>query len=317
MPAKRLTYNGTLTRRADFTSKLAAFHIRYDEPLDRDPAFTPGQYVALGLNNESRPELGCVRRSMSLASAPEQKDALEFYIRLVERPESENPLTQLLWRMKEGDRISLTRKPAGKFTLQGTVGDSLSRIHVYVAAGTGLAPFLSMIRSRKIRDRKADMSRVILIHAASYPADLCYADELSRCATENGLRYFRSLSRPKEAPEWTGDTGRAEDFFLPERLEDFERRVGLGRGELTPRTAGVLVCGLQGTIARCVERLAPRGFVPSHRKIRKALGLGDEVPASLWWEQYDSEPVIDIKNEEVVAGLKRDLSAGLARRSGM
>jgi ferredoxin/flavodoxin---NADP+ reductase len=316
MSPKRLTYNATLTRRVDFSSKLAAFHVRYDEPLDGDPTFTPGQYVALGLNNESRPELGSVRRSMSLASAPEQKDAFEFYIRLVESPESENPLTHLLWAMKEGDRVFMTRKPVGKFTLRDTVGESPSRVHVYVAAGTGLGPFLSMIRSRKLRDANSDMSRIVLIHAASYPADLCYADELSRCAAENGLRYFRSVSRPKEAPEWTGDTGRAEDYFLAERLEDFERRAGFRPGELTPHAAGVLVCGLQGTIARCVERLAPRGFVPFHRKIRRVLGLGVEVPASLWWEQYDTEPVIDIGNEEDVAGLRRDLGAGLARGAG-
>lgn len=315
MPSKRLTYNATLTQRVDFTSKLAAFHIRYDEPLDRDPAFVPGQYVALGLNNDAQPELGSVRRSMSIASAPERTDALEFYIRLVERPESLNPLTHLLWKMQEGDRIFLTRHPVGKFTLNGTVGGSLSCLRVFVAAGTGLAPFLSMIRSARARDPKADMSSFVLIHGASYPADLCYADELAQCAAENGLRYFRTVSRPHEAPEWSGDTGRAEDYLLPERLEEFERRAGLGPGELTPSAATVLVCGLQGTIARCVERLAPRGFAPFHRKIRKALALGEDVPASLWWEQYDHEPVIDIGDEGILADLKHHLDAGLERRA--
>lgn len=311
--AKRLTYNATLTRRVDFTPKLAAFHVRYDEPIDHDPPFVAGQYVALGLNNDAKPELGGVRRSMSIASAPEQREALEFYIRFVDRPESRNPLTHLLWRMKEGDRIFVTRRPVGKFTLKDTVGESSTRIQVYVAAGTGLAPFLSMIRSRKIRAPNADMSRIVLIHGASYPADHCYAEELRCYAAENGLRYFPSISRPGEAPEWTGDTGRAEDYFLPRRLEALESAAGLAPGQLTPSTAVVLVCGLQGTIARCVERLARRGFVPFHRKIRRALGLHDELAESLWWEQYDAEPVIDITNEEIVAGLKHDLDAGLAR----
>jgi ferredoxin/flavodoxin---NADP+ reductase len=316
MPLKLLTYNATLVRRQDFTPKLAAFHIRPDEPLGRDPAFVPGQYVALGLNNESRPQLGCVRRSMSLASAPERTDGFEFYIRFVEHPESDNALTHLLWTIREGDRIFMAGKPVGKFTLRDTVGEGPERIHVYVAAGTGLAPFLSMIRSRTIRDPEADLRRIILIHGASYPADLCYADELSRYAERNGLRYFRSVSRPKESPEWKGDTGRAEDYFLPDRLEDLERRAGLQAGELVPSTAGVLLCGLQGTIARCIERLAPRGFVPFHRKLRRALELGDQVPTSLWWEQYDSEPVIDIKDPARVAALKGDLAAGIARLGG-
>jgi ferredoxin/flavodoxin---NADP+ reductase len=310
MPRQPLTYNATLVRREDFTPQLTTFHFRQDERFDDDSPFMPGQYVALGLNNDSRPELRAVRRSMSIASAPEQHDALEFFIRFVERPESDNPLTHLLWRMQGGDRIHITRRPAGKFTLEHTMGRGDERIRIYVAAGTGLAPFISMVRSMKLSDPKADMGRVILIHGASYPRDHCYARELMRYAEENGLRYFPTVSRPLEAPDWAGDTGRAEDYFLAGRLEDFEQRAGLGRGRLTPLTAAVLVCGLQGTIARSTERLARRGFVPADRRIRRALGLSDDVRPSLWWEQYDAEPVLDIHDPRVVAALKQDLDSG-------
>src|SRR5690606_15690827 len=199
-------------------------------------------------------------------------------------------------------------KPAGRFTLAGTLGEGRDRIRILVAAGTGLAPFLSMIRSEKLRAPSADMSRTILLHGASYPADLGYSEELMRCAVENGLRYFPTISRPHEASGWRGHTGRVEDFFLPERLEELERQAGLGAQELRPPTAGVLVCGLQGTIARCIERLALRGFVPFHRRIRRALDIGDEIRASLWWEQYDTEPVIAIDDPAVVGALQRDLA---------
>jgi ferredoxin/flavodoxin---NADP+ reductase len=313
MPGKLLTYNATLTRREDFTAELTGFHFGHDQPLAADPPFIPGQYVALGLNNEARPDLGSVRRSMSIASAPEQKEALVFFIRFVNRPESDNPLTHLLWKMRSGDRLHMTRKPTGKFTLEHTLGRGDPRIRVLVAAGTGLAPFVSMLRSAVLRAPNADLSRVILIHGASYPADHCYAAELWRYVEENRLRYFPTVSRPDEAPEWTLDTGRAEDFFLDERLEDLEERAGLDRGELTGRTAGILVCGLQGTIARTVERLLKRGFAPADRRLRKALGLGEQAPPSLWWEQYDADPVLDIRNPEVVAALRRELDAGLSR----
>lgn len=309
----RLGYNATLIRRDDFTEELSTFHVRYDEPLETDPAFVPGQYVALGLNNDAVPELGSVRRSMSIASAPEQTDALQFYIRFVRHPASDNPLTHLIWPIEAGERIHMTRTPRGKFTIADTFGADDSRIRLCVSAGTGLAPFLSMLRGAKLEDPSTDMSRFVLIHAASYPADLCYAEELLGYAEQNGLRYFRSVSRPKEAPDWTGDTGRAEDYLLPGRLEDFERRAGFAAGELTPRRAGVLVCGLQGTIARCIERLAVRGFAPFHRRIRRVLGLGDEQPPSLWWEQYDAEPVIDIHDAAAVAALKRDLGRASER----
>lgn len=311
-PPRSLSYNATLIRRDDFTPELTTFHVRYDEPLDSDPAFVPGQYVALGLNNEAKPELGSVRRSMSIVSAPEQTDALQFYIRFVRHPASQNPLTHLIWRMRKGERLHMTRTPRGKFTLGDTLGEGDSRIRLCVSAGTGLAPFVSMLRSAKLEDPNADMSRFVVIHGASYPADLCYKEELLGYAEQNGLRYFSSVSRPREAPGWSGDAGRAEDYFLRGRLEDFELRAGLAPGELTPRRAGVLVCGLQGTIARCIERLAARGFAPFHRRIRRVLGLGDECPPSLWWEQYDAEPVIDVDDAEAVAALQRDLDSAMA-----
>jgi hypothetical protein len=69
----------------------------------------------------------------------------------------------------------------------------------------------------------------------------------------------------------------------------------------------VLVCGLHGTIGESILRLAGRGFVPAEKKIRKALQIPEDRTASLFFEQYDSEPVIDLENEEIVAGLRSDL----------
>jgi ferredoxin--NADP+ reductase len=306
--AKELTYNAELIGRDDHTAELSVFHIRYDDPLTRGgPTFVPGQYVALGLNNVKKPELGSVRRSMSLASAPEQIGHYEFYIRWVKHPESPNPLTHLLWKMRVGDRIFMTRKPVGKFTLEDTTGAEDSRKKILVAAGTGLAPFVSMARSRVLCDPKADLGDLVILHGASYPADLCYRDELGRYHEENGLHYFTTVSRPGEAADWSGATGRVEDFFKSDRLEELEESIGLGAGELGPETAGVLVCGLQGTIAQSIIRLARRGFVPDNRRIRKALEI--ELPPSIWWEQYDSTPVIDINDAPLVESIKVDLAA--------
>jgi ferredoxin/flavodoxin---NADP+ reductase len=314
MPPKPLAYNAVLVRREDFTPELTTFHVRYDEGAAGDaPPFVPGQYVAIGLNNEGKPELGSVRRSMSLCSAPEQRDAYEFYIRFVKHPESDNPLTHLLWKMSVGDRIFMTRKPVGVFTIRDTVGESDRRICVFVAAGTGLAPFVSMVRSDVLRDPKVDLSRYVLLHGASYPADLCYREELERYARENGMHYFCTISRPKESPDWTGDTGRVEDYFKPERLADLEKRIGLEPGEIRPDRAGILICGLQGTIGETITRMVSRGFVPDNRRIRKALEIPDEKPAAMWWEQYDTTPVIDINDPALVARFKDELRSAWSR----
>ena len=304
---KPLDYNATLIERIDNTSALAVFKIRPDEPV---PDFVPGQYMTLGLNNEERPELGSVRRPMSIASAPEEREALEFYIRYVSHPESENPLTHLLWKSRETDRIFLRNKPVGTFTVADTVGDDDPRLKVFVAAGTGLAPFISIVRSRHLRDPGADLSEYVILHGASYPDDLGYRAELEGYG-ESGLRYLCSISRPAEVPDWSGDGGRVEAYFRPDRLGDLEERLGLGAGGLVPARAAVYICGLQGTISETLCNLVPRGFVPDNRKIRRALEVPDEVPASLFFEQYDATPVIAIDDPDVMEPLRAALRAAL------
>ncbi len=308
--AKPVAYNATLVERLDLTPLLAIFKVRPDEPIAGEPQFVPGQYLTLGMNNEEHPELGSVRRPMSLASAPEERDALEFYIRYVNHPESDNPLTHLLWRTKAGDRLFLRTKAVGKFTVPDTVGEDDPRLRVCVGAGTGLAPFFCMALSAHLRDPQADLGNYAILHGASYPADLGYREELEGLAS-SGLHYLASISRPKESPEWTGDCGRVEDYFLPDRLAQFEERLGLGAGGLTPDRAVIYICGLQGTIGRIIERLVPRGFVPENRKLRRALEVPEDVPANLFFEQYDNTPVIDVKNPEVMEPLRAQLRAAL------
>ncbi len=314
--AKPLTYNATLVERRDLTPQLAIFTIRPDEPLASEPPFIPGQYVTLGMNNEQKPELGSVRRPMSIASAPEDRDALEFYIRFVTYPESDNPLTHLLWKAGAGDRVFMRAKAVGKFTVPDTVGEDDNRLRICVAAGTGLAPFYSMVRDVYLHDRQADLSGWAILHGASYPADLGYREELEALERSNSLHYMVSVSRPNESPDWSGDAGRVEDYFLPRRLEELDERLGLGSGGLTPDRAVIYICGLQGTIGKTIERLIPRGFVPENRKLRRALEVPDDVHASLFYEQYDKTPVIDVKDPEVIEPLREQLRAALSVAGG-
>ncbi len=311
--AKELAYNATLAEREDLTPALAVFRIRPDEGLPGEgPWFVPGQYLTIGLNNEERPELGSVRRPMSIASAPERRDLVEFYIRFVEKPESENPLTHLLWKRKAGDRIFLRTQPVGKFTVEDTMGHD-ARIKLCVAAGTGLAPFLSMVRSKVNRDPKCRLEDWAIIHGASYSRDLGYRDELDALARDHGLRYLPTISRPREEQGWTGHVGRAEDFFRPERLDGLEDSLHLPRGGLRPDRVGLLICGLQGTIGACIERLLGRGFVPDNRKIRRALEIPEDMPAHTFYEAYDTIPPIDLENAAHVAALKAEFHGALAK----
>lgn len=311
--AKMLEYNATLIERVDMTSALASFKIRPDEPYEGDdPFFVPGQYVTIGLNNEENPDLGSVRRPMSIASAPEERAVFELYIRYVKYPESDNPLTHLLWKAKEGDRIYLKNKAVGRFTLDHTVGADDERHKICVAAGTGLAPFVSMVRSDHLRlGPQGDLSKWVVLHGASYPSDLGYREELEGYR-DAGIHYFMTVSRPHRAPEWPGDTGRVEDYFLPEKLVQLEERLDIPAGNLNPNNAVIFICGLTGTIGRTIERLVERGFVPENKKLRRALEVEDDVAPSLFFEQYDTEPVIAINDPQVIGPLRSKLKEALA-----
>jgi ferredoxin/flavodoxin---NADP+ reductase len=309
--AKPLEYNATLTERVDITDALTLFRVTPDQMPAERPWFAPGQYCVLGMNNQEKPELGSVRRSMSIASAPEDGGPIEFYIRWVAKPESENPLTHLLWKLKNGDRMYMRAVAAGVFTVKDTIGNADSRIRVMVAAGTGSAPFLSMVRSELRRDPNADLSKWVLLHGASYPADLGYRDELMRMVDKNKLKYWGTVSRPKEAPDWKGDTGRVEGFFSGARLADLEKRLGLPPGGFTPKNVVIFICGLTGTITGTVDPLIDRAFIPDFKRIREALGVPGDLPASVFYEQYDTEPVINIKDPNVVEPLRKRMQAAL------
>ncbi len=311
--AKLLEYNATLVERLDITDALTIFKVQPDQMPAQRPWFTAGQYCVLGLNNADKPELGSVRRSMSIASAPEDSGAIEFYIRWVAKPESENPLTHLLWKTKSGDRVYMRAVAAGVFTVKDTVGLDDPRLRVMVAAGTGSAPFLSMVRSELRRNPSADLSKWVLLHGASYPADLGYRDELAHMVERNKLKYWGTVSRPKEAPDWKGDIGRVESFFEPGRLDDLERRCGLPAGGFTPNNAVIFICGLTGTITGTIVPLIDRGFVPDFKRIREALGVPADIKDSVFYEQYDTEPVINIKDPTVVEPLKARMQAALAK----
>lgn len=313
MAPKPLVYNATLVERVDLTSALTLFRVQPDEAPEQRPWFTPGQYCVLGMNNAARPELGGVRRSMSIASAPEDAGPTEFYIRFVGKPESENPLTHQLWTLAAGDRLYMRPVAAGVFTVKDTVGVDDPRVRIMVAAGTGSAPFVSMVRSELRRNPGADLSKWALLHGASYPSDLGHRDELRGMTERNGLRYVGTVSRPKEAPDWTGATGRVEELFAADRIGDLERACGLAPGGLVPTNAVVFICGLQGTIASTITNLIDRGFVPDHKRMREALGVPTEAPPTLFYEQYDTEPVIDLKTPAVIEPLRARMIAALAK----
>jgi NAD(P)H-flavin reductase len=225
-------HRGRLTSRREISEGLVVIRVSADHPF----AFVPGQYATLGLTGADG---GLVQRPMSIASSADDLSEYEFFIRLVQGGD----FTPLLWQQRLGDPLHIAG-PKGRFLLQDD-----GRTSVFVASGTGLAPFMSMIRTLRARGQARDL---VLLHGVSRDVDLAWRDELERIAAGGSLplRYVPTVSRPQQCPGWTGLTGRAEDIFASQ----------LDRGGLVPANTTIYACGHPQMIETVTAIALSRGF---------------------------------------------------------
>jgi len=236
-------YNATLVRREDHSAELASFWVK----LDGDPVpFEAGQYMTAGVFADGR----LWQRPYSVASAPRVAgtDGYELYVRLV-------PVirfTTLLWRLTEGARMRLIG-PKGRFMLE----PDDHRIHLYVSTGTGIAPFVAMIRETQLARKPR---KTVVLHGVSFAEELGYRDVLEameRDATYP-LRYVPTVSRPQDPRNagWAGRAGRAE-AVVADVCHDLR---------LAADRTVVYICGNPEMILNVEGVLVRRGFPEFHVK---------------------------------------------------
>jgi ferredoxin--NADP+ reductase len=178
---------------------------------------------------------------------------------------------------------------------------------VFVAAGTGLAPFVSMVRGAVRAGDAGSLGRTAVLHGVSHPNELAYGDVLLDAAQRFGLRYVPTVSRPAEHPEWAGRVGRVEYLLRHDVTHGVEAELGV---DMHPERAVAYVCGFRGTIAETVRSLLRRGFTPEDRRLRRLLELPDASAPSLFFEQYDLEPVFDPADAGAIAALRAEINRG-------
>jgi ferredoxin/flavodoxin---NADP+ reductase len=187
-----------LIDRKDVSARLAVFRFRSTERL----SFAAGQYLTLGVpcNGE------LVERPYSIVSSPHES-CLEFFIELVPN----GLLTPMLWSMKLGTEIQIRRRVVGQFTLDRSINR-----HLMIATVTGVAPFISMLRTHQLDNQfgAGVREQFLLIHGASRSEDFGpYYHELKEISNERWLTYVPTISRPWEEANWRGETGRVEDII--------------------------------------------------------------------------------------------------------
>ena len=127
-------------------------------------AFEPGQFLQVGLQLPEKH----LHRPYSAASP--HGNTLEFFIVRVD----EGELTPRLWRLNVGDRIDVSSKATGSFTLSHAPD---SQTLWLLATGTGLAPYIAMMREPSIWER---YGKVVVVHGVRFVTDLAYQDEMQQ-----------------------------------------------------------------------------------------------------------------------------------------
>jgi ferredoxin--NADP+ reductase len=251
-------YNATLIGQEAVNPQLAVIRVRPDGPLFE---FKPGQFAVLGLlGREARvPEATTeevpsdpdklIRRAYSIASSSVERRHLEFYLTLI----TSGQLTPRLFALKHGSRLFLGPKATGVFTLDRVPG---GKAVVLIATGTGLAPYISMLRTMLMNDTQR---RYVVLHGARFSWDLGYRGELETLARlRPNFTYIPSITRQDQDPGFRGHAGRIQ-ALLEQGI--VEREAGL---ELDPALADVFLCGHPDMINSVKGMLAARGFTPDH-----------------------------------------------------
>ena len=118
---------------------------------------------------------------------------VEFYLTLITSGE----LTPRLFALKHGSRVFLGPKASGIFTLDRVPPD---KAVVLIATGTGLAPYVSMLRTMLVNETQR---RFVVLHGARYSWDLGYRGELESLARlRPNFTYIPSITRPDQDPHF-------------------------------------------------------------------------------------------------------------------
>ncbi len=245
--------NATLVDRLDLTADVATLHVLPDGDGD---TYRPGQYATLGLAVAGT----VVQRPYSMATPHGAGRAREFHVRRVHG----GVLTERLWELPVGGRLRLGA-PRGRFALDAKDDRPL----LLVATGTGIAPFMAMIRGGLGAGRRR---ATVVLHGTGHADELGFADELRALDADrrSGVRYVPTISRPRDPrnAEWSGATGRAEAVLV-----DNWPLLGLD-----PTTAVAYLCGNPGMVAGARVALAARGFTAA------------DIHAESYWLDREASP---------------------------
>jgi ferredoxin--NADP+ reductase len=234
---------GTVVGLRQWTDRL--YSLRVDAP---DVTFVAGQFGRLALPAPPGEKEDMVGRPYSFVNAPGTAPH-EFYFITVPG----GPLTPRLAALAPGDPIWLLPRANGFFS----VGEVPAADVLWcLATGTGIGPFLSILRSAETWEK---FGRVVLVHAVREAAELTYADTIRAigAAHPGAFTYVPMVSREAHAGALSGR--------IPAAIDDgrLEARAGIA---LTAENSHVMLCGNPAMVEDTQRVLEARGMRRHRRK---------------------------------------------------
>ncbi|MCJ7733160.1 MAG: ferredoxin--NADP reductase [Anaerolineales bacterium] len=251
-------YNATVVGKILLTPEIMTLRVNTDEPRDK---FSAGQYTLVGLYGfEGRSENSTlegdpadseklIQRPYSIASATTETGQFEFYISQVKSGQ----LTPRLFNLQPGDRIFVSKRIVGVFKLAETPPD---QDIVMIATGTGMAPYLSFLRSYLTSRPESKMA---MIQGAARQWDLGYRSELT--FLENSFENFTYIPTLTEAdPTWNGHKLWIEEMLNQDILK---KEAGI---DIDPKKTHFFLCGNPKMVENVSGWLSNKGYVKHTRK---------------------------------------------------
>lgn len=202
-------------------------HFVFEVPDVQEFYFIPGQFVSLTETFGDKK----ITRAYSIASAP-GGNRFDICLNLVE----DGFFSPHLFGMAPGDTVE-TSAPLGYFVLRDP-----SREAVFVATGTGVTPFRSILQAYL---RQGDAHEITLIFGVRYERNLLYREEFEQLEREHpNFHFIPTLSRPDSG--WTGRTGHVQQHVL--------NAIG------DRRDLDVYICGLKLMVDDVRAKLKALGF---------------------------------------------------------
>ena len=173
------------------TPDTKTFRVALDRPID----FVPGQFVMVGLSLDVDGQKKLVKRAYSIASSPAKKDYIEITFNFY----PQGQFSPHLYKLKEGDLVYIDG-PYGKFIFK----EDLSKSVIFIGAGAGLTPLMSIIRYIVDKNLPIDCT---LLYSVKKPENIIYHQELLELEKSKKLDLVLTMTR-SEGTDWKGRTGR-------------------------------------------------------------------------------------------------------------